>query len=801
MGNSSNPNPMLISYFTIALRNLLKHKTNTFISMSGLLAGISSALVLALYAYQELTFDSMHNKQDVYLVYKERITPGGNQLVYGSWIPMLQAMKDEYPDVKEGARLFEQRGFLTIGDRQFSESVTFADPSLFTIFHLPTKQGDGNRILQNKSNVILSPKAATRLFGETDPIGKPVRVAMNGKLFELTVAAVLEQVPPNSSVNPDIVISFEIAMDIDWVRQTEWDEAFLLTFITTDHAANAAKLETLFPAFVKKYFNEETAQRMIFKLLPLKDYHNQTTASNRTAYNMLCVAFIIVLIAVVNYINLTTVRSIERAKEIGLRKVLGASRGTLIRQFLSESLVLTTVAFAGACIVLQLGLPFVNQFLGITIQTELLTTPRVLLMMLAAFILIGVSSGSFPAFFISRYKTVESIKGKLKSTPTGTGFKRVLIVTQFSLSVILFFATIVIYRQVQFMKTHDLGLNKENVVVIPTDTDNMMDPESARVRVGSLKRELLQDSRISYVSSSDIVPSNTSTASWTMTRPDGWTEEQPFRIMKVLVDESYFKLYDVKFIAGENFNDEIIPVDTLVRNFAIINEAAMKAFGWSDIEGKKAGRRTMVVGVVEDHHYGNLSRAIEPIMFVYRTPDNQANNFLSMKISGHPADVLPLIEKKWKTLDPTRPFSYFFVDSNFDTLYRSEERSMSIITWFSGLAIVIACMGLWGLISFTVTQKVKEIGIRKVLGSSVNRIILLLNREFFVLVLVALAIALPVAYMIMNRWLSDFAVKTDIPWLAFVIVTVVTVTLAFAVTSLRIWRAANMNPVESLRSE
>jgi len=792
---------MLTNYLTIAIRSLLKHKSNTFISMFGLLAGISSAMVLALYAYQELTFDSCHDKNDnVFLVYKDRVTPTGIQSTYATWVPMLEALKGEYQDVKEGSRIFTQQGFLTIDNKQLSEEVTFADPSLFKVFNLPTEQGDGYDILQNKSHAILSPETAERFFGKTEPIGKPLRLSLNGILFELTVAAVFEHIPANSSIQPGMLISIENAMALSWVQQAEWDEAFLDTFISTEDA-DAAKLEGLFPAFVRKYHDPEMAQRFKYRLLPLRKYHNEFTGSDRTAYTMLCVAFIIVLIAVVNYINLTTVRSIERAREIGLRKVLGASRGGLIRQFLTEAIVLTTLAFAGSCIVMQLGLPFINQLLGFSIDIETLSTFRVLAMALAAFLFIGISSGSFPAFFISRYNTVESIKGKLKSTSTGRGLKRVLIVTQFSLSVILFFSTIIIYQQIDFMKSHDLGLNKENVVVIPTDTDNMMDPEGARVRVSSLKKELLQDSRITEVSSSSIVPSNTSQAGYTTTRPDGWTDDNPFRIMRAYVDESYFNLYDVKFIAGENFNEDISPLDTLVRNFAIINEAAMKAFGWKDIEEKKAGRRTMVVGVVEDHHYGNLSQSVEPIMFVYRKSDNQPNNFLSMRISGYPSDVLPLIEKKWKSLDPTRPFSYFFVDSNFDSLYRNEERNATIVTWFSGLAIVIACLGLWGLISFTVTQKIKEIGIRKVLGSSVHEIVFLLNREFLVLVAVSLVIALPIAYLLMNDWLSDFAVKTQIPWLAFVVVTAVTIVLAFVTTSLRIWRAANINPVESLRSE
>jgi putative ABC transport system permease protein len=721
--------------------------------------------------------------------------------VYGTWVPMLQAMKDEYPDVKDGARMFDQQGFLTIDDQQFAEQVTFADPSLFSIFHLPIEQGDATKLLQDKSAVILSHETAFRFFGDEDAIGKSIRLMMNGTLFDLTVAAVMEPVPQNSSIRPEIVISFENAMDIARVREAGWDDAFLMTYIQTGTPSDAAKLETLFPAFVKKFYDEETAARMTFKLMPLRDFHDHVTNSRRAAYVMICIAFIIVLIAVVNYINLTTVRSIERAKEIGLRKALGASRGSLIRQFLSESLVLTTVAFVGACILLQASLPVVNQLLETTIDVGVLTTPRVLVMLLGVFLLVGLSSGSFPAFFISKFKTIESIKGKLKSTATGADLKGALIVLQFSLSAILFFSTLVIYHQVKFMKTHDLGLNKENVLVIRTDSDNMMDPEGARVRVTSVKRELLQDSRITEVAASAVVPSDISTASYTMTRPDGWTEDQPFRIMRVYVDESYFKLYDVKFIEGENFHEDISPLDTMVRNFAIINEAAMKAFGWKDIEGKKAGKRTMVVGIVKDHHYDNLSRAIEPIMFVYRTTENQSSTFLSLKIAGDPSDVLPSIESKWKTIDPTRPFSYFFVDANFDSLYRNEERNMTLITWFSVLAIVIACMGLWGLISFTVTQKVKEISIRKVLGSSVRGIVMMLNREFLILISVALAIAMPLGYFAMNSWLADFAVRIDIPWSTFTIVTGVIIALALITTTSRIWRAANTNPADSLRSE
>ncbi|MFZ6014604.1 MAG: FtsX-like permease family protein [Bacteroidota bacterium] len=793
---------MLINYIKLAVRNLVKHKTYTLISLFGLVAGITSALVLILYAYQELTFDSVHiNRERSFLVYKERTTPNGTQLVYDTWVPMLDVLKDEYPEITQGARLLNLQGFLNIGDKKLSEQVFFADPELFKVFNLPTAQGDGYHILMNKSNVIVSPAMATKLFGKDDPIGKPIRILMNGVAFELTIAAVLEEIPANSSVRPDIIVPFDHALDLSWVAQAEWNSSFLLTFILMEDLRHAAKLESKFPALVKKVFDEETAGRMKFKLLSLANHHNHLNDSNKTAYIMLCIAFIIILIAVVNYINLATVRSIERAKEIGLRKVLGASRIGLIKQFLSESLALTALAFAGSIILLQLLLPYVNDLLETTIDFNINFNPALPLICLGIFFLVGLSSGSFPAIFISRYKAVESIKGKWKSTPLGSGIKQTLIVFQFALSVILLFCTMVIYRQVNFMKDHEIGLNRENVLVIPTDTDNMMDPQGARNRITTLKKELLQHSQIKQVSSSSLVPSDLTQVSYTMVRPDGWTEEQPFRIMRVTVDETYFDLYEVKILEGENFNENISPLDTMVRNFAIVNEAAMHAFGWKDIEGKKISPRTQVVGLVQNHHYDNLARAVQPIVFIYRTSENQSSSFISVRLQGHPSGVLPMIEQKWRTLDESRPFSYFFVDSSFDDLYKADVRNMRIITWFSALAIVIACMGLLGLISFTVNQKVKEIGIRKVLGSSDTNIVLLLNKEFVVLITIAVVIALPLGHYIMKGWLSDFAIQTDLHWSIFAIVAVATFSIAILTTSFRIWKAANANPIESLRTE
>lgn len=793
---------MITNYLLLAFRNLTKHRSFTMISLFGLITGISSALVLIIYAYQELTYDSTHtNRDNIYRVYKERVTPGGNVLTYDTWVPLMPALKETYPAIVEGTRFAEYQGIISINNNHFSELVTFVDPSAFKMFNFPVQQGDGFRILSRKSDIIVSQAAAVRLFGTPDPVGKSLHARIGGTEFDFTVGGVLEDIPVNSTERPDIFIAFDNGMNVADIRESEWDGSFLDTYVMINDKEQAAQLESQFPTMVKSVFDADMASRMSFHIIPLTDYHNTITGSDRAAYIMLCIAFIILLIAVVNYINLATVRSVERAKEIGLRKVLGASRVSLVGQFLGESTFLTAIAVACSLILLQALMPFINSTLDISLSLKLLAEPQLLLSIVALFLFIGILSGSFPAFFISAARTVESIRGKMKTSSSGLMVKRVLIVLQFSLSVVLLFSTLVIYQQVTFLRAHDLGFDKENIIVIPTNADNMADPQGARTKIESLKKELLQQSQVVAVSSSDAVPSDLSMANFTMTRPDGWNDENPFRMMRLYVDESYFPLYNIEFVEGENFNDRMAPIDTAVRNYAVINEAAMKAFGWQSADGKKVGRRTQVVGVVKDHHYTHLGTAVQPIFFVYRSTARQPNNFVSIRLRGNPDGMISHLEDKWRELDEARPFSWFFVDSNFEQLYRAEDRNVRIVTWFSAGAIVIACIGLLGLIGFTINQKQKEIGIRKVLGASDAGIVFMLNREFLLLIFVAIAIALPAASYLMQQWLSGFAVQTTIHWPVYAIVVFSTMCLALTTTSLRIWRAANVNPVDSLRME
>lgn len=793
---------MLYNYFLLGFRNLVKHKSFTIISLFGLVTGISSALVLILYAYQELTFDGVHaNRENIYRVYKERITPSGSVLTYDTWIPTLPTLQDRFPAIADGARMYTDRGILSIGEKHFNENVSFADPSIFRLFTLPLARGDGFDILSRKSEIILSKEAATRLFGNEDPIGKSIHSRVSGVEFDFTIGGILEDISVNSTVRPDVIVSLENAMMIEGVRTAEWDSSFADTWVLINDREQVSQLTLQFPKVIEEVLNPEMTKRMSWHLLSLADFHNQITGSNRSAYIMISIAFIILLIAVVNYINLATVRSVERAKEIGLRKVLGASRFSLVRQFLGESVFVTAMSVITSLAILQAAMPIINTALNISLSLRLLSEPVLLISLIALFVFIGILSGSFPAFFISGTRPVESIRGKMKTSTSGLMLKRVLIVLQFGLSVVLLFSTIVIYRQVNFLRSHDLGFDKENVLVIPTNADNMEDPQLARQKIASLKKELLQQSQIVAVSSSDVVPSDIQMGNFTMTRPDGWTDENPFRMMRIYVDENYFPLYDVEFVEGENFHDHLAPLDTAVRNFAIINEAAMKAFGWDTAEGKKVGRRTQVVGVVKDHHYTHLGSKVEPVFFVYRQTENQSNNYISVRLRGNSSDVISYLGERWKELDPTRPFTWFFVNSNFDQLYRAEDRNIRIITWFSAGAIIIASVGLLGLIGFTISQKQKEIGIRKVLGASDTGIVLMLNREFMVLIFVSIAIALPLASFLMQRWLNGFALQTTIHWSAYLAVVLATTLLALTTTSIRILRAANMNPVDSLRIE
>ncbi|GAB2577614.1 ABC transporter permease [Spirosoma areae] len=794
---------MLRNYLKVTWRNVVKHKSFSTINLFGLIVGLSSALVLGMFAYYELTFDQIHEQKDrIFLVYKERKTPDGIKPVYETWVPTLDALKSELPAVQTGTRYWESPMWLEKDGQKFRETVVFADPSLFRVFHLPLMQGDGYQQLTRKSSVLIAPEIAQKYFGEANPVGQLLQLQTGNNRYSVYVAGVLQPMPGNSSIRPAIILPFANAMEMVDVKAAGWDDSFLYTYVLLSPNSRPNDLEVQFPAFVNKVFDKEIASRMWLKLLPFSDLHNQFNQSEKFAYILLCIAFIIILIATINYVNLATVRSIERTREIGVRKVLGARKGHIVAQFLGESFLLTGFSFGVALLAVKLALPLINQTLDTQLPETIFSTVQLTLSVLAVLVGVALFAGGVPALYISGFRPIEAIKGQLKQLGSGTQLRKLLVVSQFALAVMLICATLVVYRQISFMKTHALGFSQENIVVIPTNADEYPESEAARLKIAGIKKELLGYSGIKGVTTSANVPGDNIGNSYTLVKPVGWTAGQPFRIRRVVVDESYFSVYGIKLVQGTNFTPSLSEKDSLAQDQVILNEAALKAFGWQTIDGKSLDRNRQVVGVVNDHHYASLTQKIEPIMFLYRPTEKQASTFVSVKFAtGQPSVLLGQLEKKWRELDPGRPFPYFFVDENYAKLYQTEERNGRVITYFSVLAICIACLGLYGLVAFTAKQRTKEIGIRKVLGASVTGIIALLSKDFLKLVILAIVIALPIAWWGMSQWLADFAYRIDMAWWMFAGAGGLAIGIALLTVSFQSIKAALMNPVKSLRTE
>lgn len=793
---------MLFNHFKIAFRSLTKNKLYSFINIFGLALSLTSVLILLLYGYQELRYDSMHTKADkVALVYKERQTPDGIKPVYDTWIPMLEALQQEYAVIKGGTRHFWLDMWVSQKDRKFQEEISFVDPDFFKLFNIPVKNGDGEQLLKEKNKLLISQAFAQKYFGKENPIGAVLQLQAGSDLLTVTVAGVMEDIPRNSSLRPDALLSFENAMDLEGMQEAGWDDSFLETYILVDDKKSFSSLEQSFPKFVEKIYDKEMAARMQLKLLPFNELHNNFFKSDRKAYILFSISFIILLIACINYINLETVKSIGRTKEIGLRKVLGAVRHQINRQFLSETFLLTSVAFVLALLTINLALPTINQLLNVQLSINFFQEPWLLVAVVGILLFLSLVSGFFPAFWTARFQPVEALKGKFGDVQAANRLRRVLVVFQFSLAVILISGMGIATRQLAFMRQHSLGFDQENVLVVRTNVDDNENPAAARAKLSVLKTELLRNPDILAVASSSLVPSDAAGGSYTMVRPSGWEAEQPYRIRREIVDESYFDLYKVPLLEGREFTSDLSE-DTTIQFYAIINQAALKAFGWNSIEGQQIKNNYKLIGLVADHHYENLAQPVEPLIFLYRPTGQQSSEFVSIRYkTGNLSGLLSNLQQRWQTLAPGKPFNSFFVDENFQQLYASELRDTQIITWFSLLAIVIACLGLLGLTSYAIATRIKEIGIRKVLGASVLSIVVLLSKDFLKLILVATLVAAPIAWWGMSRWLEDFAYRIEIQWWMFVIAGVAAVGVALLTISFQAVRAAVTNPVKSLKSE
>jgi putative ABC transport system permease protein len=788
---------MFRSYLSVAIRSLLKRRTNAIINIAGLALGIAAAIVIVVFARYELSYDKHHeNFATTYMVYKERITPAGVQATYDTWVPLAGRLESEIPEITLGTRVNQEDIGVEVNHKRYEEECYYIDASYFELFDFPLVSGDNDKPFANPNTVIISQEIAQKYFGDADPIGQEITVNFNRNYI---VSGILEKYPQNGFIGAEILLPIESIPDFQEL-ETEWGSSFLLSFVKLAEGTDVESVEAKFPQLITNIWDEEAAQRTNFKLLPLGECYDTFVGDSRDSYALLYIALGILLIAVFNFMNLSTARSMERAREIGMRKVLGAARSQLVTQFMFEAIIMSLAGLILGVLIAEVTLPFMytlfDMQLVIPYFSEPMTIPALLLFGLG----VGILAGSYPAFFLSGFPVLESLGSSFSRRFAGLGVRNGLVVVQFAISVVLIVGALTISEQIGFMKDTELSFNKENLLVIPVNERDFEDREEARIKLATFRTELASYNGISHITSSRHVPGRWS-GSNLFVRPEGW-EGDPLRMRYTYMDANFFDSYQVDMIEGPGFLPDS---EGDQRLSVVLNQAALKAFGWEDIESKSivlGGRKVAVVGMISDFNYESLRNEVDPILHFHRVPSNAAHRYMTVRTSRlNLNNTLAFIESKWNILDHSRPFSYFFIDDDMAELYANEDRMLTMVKIFSFLSIFISCLGLYGLLSFILDKRRKEIGIKRVLGASIAGITISISNEFSRLVIISVVIATPVAYLAINDWLEEFAYRIDLGWSVFLLTLVLSLGLAWSTVAFKAIRAASANPALSIRDE
>ena len=794
---------MLKNYFKIAFRNLWRHKGFSFINIMGLAVGMTAFFLIFLYVHFELSYDSFHTKADrIYRVVSDIKTPTETLHASGpSWAVPPNA-KDEFPEVEAFVRIAANDNVLIRkGDIKFQEdNAMWADSSFFKVFDFKLLKGDPNTALKEPFSVVFTETAAKKYFGKTNPVGQSLLITGDG--LPAKVTGVMKDIPENSQIQGDVVLSMStITQKFNQGLDSQWGNYGAQAYLLLKSGTNAKALEKKFPAFLERRNGDEMKKMQMFPTLflePLKDVYLYSTRNGsktgniNNVYIFSIIAVFILLIACINFINLTTARSAERAKEVGIRKVIGADKSQLKRQFIGESIVLCLLAFVLTVILSWFLLPLFNQLAGKTVSDGIFSQPQYVLLLLATSVGIGLLAGIYPAWVLSSFKPVIVLKGRFSTGTRGILLRKGLVIAQFTISIILIIATIIVYNQMTFMRNQDLGFNKDQMMII----DTYGDPAKK-----SFQQSLANIPSVKSTSLAGSVPGGNN--------PGAYSEIENIKgdmqianLDLYFVDFDYINQYKIKMVAGRGFSREF---GTDTTQAMVLNEAAVKMFGYNSPQQaigkrfKQWGREGKIIGVMKDFHYRSLQKDIKPLSMRIE-PDGC--NLVSINVSSNNLpSTIAAIENKWKSLIPNRPFSYFFLDEFFNKQYRSEERFGKLFLNFAALAIFISCLGLLGLSSYSTIQRTKEIGIRKVMGASVTSIVNLLSTDFLKLVFLSFFIAAPVAWFFMHKWLLDFAYRININWWAFILAGATAVFIALFTISFQAIKAAISNPVKSLRTE
>jgi putative ABC transport system permease protein len=805
------------NHFRIAFRNLRKHKGYSFINIAGLAIGIACCLLILLLVREELSFDRFHEHKDqIYRVIVQQ--PGqyymGTDYLAVTPAPLAHALKEEFPEVIRATRINQSNNvIMSAKDKRFYEDgFLWADDHFFDVFTFPFLRGDQSKALSEPYSVVISERMAHKYFGDEDPMGKIMALSNR---YDFIVTGIMKDVPQNSHLQFDFLAPL---MTLKSIRGQEdylerWGNYSYYTYILLPDGYSPKDLEKKLPVFVEKYMGERlrrmrqqdsTRQASRFFLQPLKRIHLyshinfeiSTNSDIKQIYLLSALALVILLIACINYMNLATARSAIRAKEVGMRKVIGAQRRQLIRQFIGESVFLSFIAVLLAVILVELLLPVFNSLIGKNIQLHFFHDWEFFVGLMCVALVVGIISGSYPAFFLSSFQPVAVLKGSLKAEVKGPILRRMLVIFQFAASIVLVISTIIIYSQIEYIRNKKLGFSREQVVVLPVKDRELRENHEP------FKHELLQSPAVLGCTASTWLPNNIRTNTGD-TIWEGMEEGADLQVYLLEADHDFIDLFEIELVEGRNFSREFSADSQMY----IVNEAARKIFGWEKALGKRFGFRRwtgteaigQVIGVVKDFHFLSLHQEIQPL--VIRLTEDLAP-YLSLKISTENIPrTIGFLKEKWKKFAPNTPFEYFFLDDDFEKMYRAEMRLGKIFASFTVLAVFIACLGLFGLASFTSEQRTKEIGVRKVLGASVSDIVVLLSKEFSKWVLIASLIAWPVAYYTVSQWLQSFSYRISIGIWIFLLSTLLALFMAMATVSFKAVKAAIANPVDALRYE
>ena len=810
---------MLKSNLTIAWRNLLRNKAFSLINIAGLAIGLGSFILIVLFVTDELSFDKYNEKADRIYRVDSDISFGGSDLKLAVNSDMMGAtLKKDYPQVEQFVRFYNSSGSKMVkkGNEFINESkVCHADSTLFEVFTLPALYGDTKNALNEPNTVVITASTAKKYFGSTDVIGKTIETNENSStLYKVT--AVIKDIPRNSHFNFNFFFSMD-NVEYGWGNFLSHN---FQTYILLKPGTDPREFEKNFSQVIDKYILPQAKQfiqvnsmedfkksgnRLDYSLMPLKDIHLRSdrfpelgvNSSIQYVYIFSAVAIFILLIACINFMNLSTARSANRAKEVGIRKVLGTEKVSLIRQFLTESILMAFIAMILALILVALAINYFNSISGKELAATDLLSPKFLIFLLLTPFVVGILAGTYPAFFLSAFRPISVLKGKINQGFRKSYLRSGLVVFQFFTSIVLIVGTIVVFRQLRFIQNKKIGFNKDQVLVI-------YGTGALGNNADAFKNEIAAMNGVTAASFGGFLPvSNSSRNDNTLSTDAVMTEKTGFSTQVWSIDYDYISTLGMEMAEGRNFSREFGSDSTSI----IINESAVKIAGLVDPIGKKLYqpdgngsnlREYTIVGVVKNFNFESLRQNIGPLVFVLGY-----NKWVTtFKVSpDNVQSLLKDIESKWKSMAPGMPFRYQFLDESFDNMYRAEQRIGKVAISFAVLAVFIACLGLFGLATYMAEQRTKEIGVRKVLGASVANVAVMLSKDFIKLVLVASLIAFPVAWWAMNKWLQDFAYRVDIGWWVFVVAGLLAVLIAVITVSYQAIKAALANPVESLRSE